>query len=58
MFNFTSARDTIALYRRRRSAAAQVIRELNAMTDAELNDIGISRAAISQLAREAAARVL
>ena len=58
MLSMTSVRDAFSLYLRRRATAAQVTRELNTMTDAELNDIGISRAAISRLAREAAAGVL
>ena len=57
MIDFTSARAAYALYRRRRAASLQVYRELEAMTDSELNDIGISRFAIRDLAREAAAQV-
>ncbi len=57
MIDFTSARAAYALYRRRRAASRQVYRELGAMTDAELNDIGISRVVIRDLAREAAAQV-
>lgn len=56
MFSFVSARAAFVGFMRRRAAAAQVNRELRIMTDAELNDLGISRAAISRLAREAAAQ--
>jgi uncharacterized protein YjiS (DUF1127 family) len=58
MLSLTSARNAIALFRRRHSAARQVSRELGAMSDAELNDLGISRSAISRLAREAADQVI
>ena len=56
-FNLTSTRAVLVNYRRRREAARQVSRELRAMTDAELNELGISRTAIRRLAREAAAQV-
>lgn len=54
MVLFLNARHALELYRRRQNAARQVRRELGLMTDAELTDIGISRSAISDLAREAA----
>lgn len=54
MITLSSVRSTYSLFRRRRSAANQVRLELGRLTDAELNDIGISRSAISRLAREAA----
>lgn len=57
MISFKSARAAFALYRRRRSAAYQVSHELGLMTDSELNDIGISRSAVSRLAQEAAAQI-
>ncbi|MDJ0857560.1 MAG: DUF1127 domain-containing protein [Dinoroseobacter sp.] len=56
MFSFANARHALSRYRRRQDVARQVRRELGYMTDAELNDIGISRAAIAHLAREAAAQ--
>lgn len=55
MMTYSAARDALSLFLRKRQTALQVRRELGGMTDAELNDIGISRAAISRLAREAAA---
>lgn len=58
MFDFSEARNAYALYRRRRMAARQVSRELGLMSDAELNDLGISRASISRLAQEAASQVM
>ncbi|MEY4696118.1 MAG: hypothetical protein RIT14_546 [Pseudomonadota bacterium] len=38
----------------RRAVYAQTVRELNVLTDRELADLGISRSAISSVAREAA----
>lgn len=40
---------------RRRTAYRQTLAELEAMTDRDLNDLGISRASIHELARQAAA---
>jgi len=54
MATLSATRSAFSKYLRRRAAAKQVRAELGAMTDAELNDIGISRTAISRLAREAA----
>lgn len=55
MFSITAARNALSHYRRRQNAARLVRRELGIMTDSELNDLGISRTAISRLAKEAAA---
>jgi uncharacterized protein YjiS (DUF1127 family) len=41
-------------YLRRRSVYVQTLRELNALTDRELMDLGIARASIADVAREAA----
>ena len=38
----------------RRAVYAQTVRELNALTDRELADLGIARASITTVAREAA----
>ena len=39
---------------RRRALYRQTLRELNALTEREMNDLGIHPAMISQMAREAA----
>lgn len=57
MVTFSTVRAALSRIKRRRTVAAQVTRELRAMTDHELNDLGISHARISTLAREAAAKV-
>lgn len=54
MISLSSLRQRLALFIHRSRAAADVRRELSVMTDAELNDLGISRTAIARLAREAA----
>ncbi len=54
---FGSPRAALSLYFRRRAVARQVRRELGAMSDAELNDLGLSHASVSRIAREAAAEV-
>ena len=38
----------------RRAVYAQTVRELNALTDRELADLGIARTSIAEVAREAA----
>lgn len=45
-----------AAWARRRAAYLQTWRELDALSDRELNDIGFSRYDIARIAREAAAR--
>lgn len=47
---FTVAREAGA----RRALYAQTLRELNALTDRELTDLGLARANIATIAREAA----
>jgi uncharacterized protein YjiS (DUF1127 family) len=44
----------IATALQRRRLYAQTVRELNALTDRELADLGISRLSIADVAREAA----
>lgn len=45
-----------AAWTRRRAAYLQTWRELDSLSDRELNDIGFSRHDIARIAREAAAR--
>lgn len=45
---------TIRLAMERRAIFARTVRELNALTDRELADLGIARASITGIAREAA----
>jgi len=46
--------DSAATYIQQRRVYAQTVAELNALTDRELADLGIARAAISEIAHEAA----
>jgi uncharacterized protein YjiS (DUF1127 family) len=54
MANLRAARSALSLFLRRREAARQVTRELGMMTNRDLDDLGISRAQVRDLAREAA----
>lgn len=45
---------SVKAYFARRAVYAQTVRELNALTDRELADLGIARASITSVAREAA----
>ena len=45
---------TVATWVRQRRVYAQTVAELNALTDRELADLGISRLAIADIAHEAA----
>lgn len=54
---FTAIAARLTLWLRRREAYAQTVNELGALTDRDLNDLGIARCDIRRLAREAAARV-
>ncbi len=49
-----SAIQQIQESRARRAVYRQTLRELNALTTRDLNDLGISRSMITRLAREAA----
>lgn len=54
MAQLRAARSAFSLFLRRREAARQVTRELGMMTNRELDDLGISRTQVRDLAREAA----
>ena len=45
---------SVATWVRQRRVYAQTLTELSALSDRELNDLGISRLAISEIAHEAA----
>ncbi len=49
-----TAKDVVTTALRQRRLYSQTVAELNALTDRELTDLGISRLAISDVAREAA----
>ena len=50
---FASLFETFKLAAQRRRVYSQTLRELNALTDRDLVDLGISRGSISAIAREA-----
>ncbi|MBT8475096.1 MAG: DUF1127 domain-containing protein [Alphaproteobacteria bacterium] len=54
---FARAEAAFELYLRRRAARNEVLRELDAMSDRDLNDLGLSRADIDRIADEVAAQV-
>jgi uncharacterized protein YjiS (DUF1127 family) len=58
MTKIIATHSAFAQFLRRRAVVRQVSVELGGMTDRQLNDLGISRAAIPRLAREAASEVL
>lgn len=49
-----TAKDVVTTALRQRRLYSQTVAELNGLTDRELADLGISRLAISDVAREAA----
>ena len=51
---FVSLVETFKLAAQRRRVYSQTLRELSALTDRDLVDLGISRGSISAIAREAA----
>ncbi|AJE47362.1 DUF1127 domain-containing protein [Celeribacter indicus] len=54
---FAALRADVSLRRARRAEMARICRELSALSDRDLTDIGISRDAIRDIAAEAARRV-